>query len=270
MSRSGTPPKVFKKNILDLDNTNIVITVTDGVATGTGQDVSGFVRDRKNNTGWGTTGSSNAGNTTFQALFQEERFVDSVFLIGNNFKNFTLEYYNGTTWVLFQTVTNNTDPHLFFSFAKITMQGIRFIVTETFVANDDKFLAQFIATEKLGEFQESPVVDHTSGKNRKRTQLVSGKSRIIQNSGAVEIELEHNNQINDNDLTLVEEMFSTYSGFLFWPCGGDESQFRTRRIGFRKQDIFLMAPRNEYENPWGNGGNYLAGTDYKIQLVEVV
>ena len=93
---------------------------------------------------------------------------------------------------------------------------------------------------------------------------------MIQNSGARKITIEHNNQIDDNDLDLVEQMFNSFSGFLLWLCGGDETQFRTRRIGFRLQDLFLVAPTNELENPWGDNGRYSEGTHYSLKLAEVV
>jgi len=268
--RAGTPPKVYRKNTIDLDNENISITITDGIATDTGEENANFVRDRKNNTGWGTTGSSDAANTIFQVLFGDEQDIDNLFLIGNNFKDFSIETFDGSIWTNLFTVSGNNKTTYHNEFTKLTAQGIRIIIDSTFKVDDDKFLSQFIVSEKLGQFQESPMVEMENGKNRKRINLVSGKSKIIQNSGAVEIEITHKNQINDNDLNLVEEMFNSYSGFLFWPCGGDEAQFRTVRIGFRRQDIFLMAPRNEYSNPWGDDSNYLSGTNYKLELVEVV
>lgn len=266
----GAPPKVFKKNKIDLDNPNIEITVTDLVATDTGESFADSVRDRKNNTGWSTTDSDDTADTVFQVLFNEELDVDFLFLIGNNFKDYEIETYDGSIWTSLLTVAANADNVKTHEFTKKTIQGIRIIIDSTFIADDDKFLNQFIVTEKLGEFNQFPLVEHEAGKNRKRLSLVSGKSKIIQNSGAREISVEHNNQVDDNDLTLVEEMFNTFTGFLFWPCGGDEAQFATKRIGFRLEDLFLMAPENEYGNPWGADGVYSSGTNYSLDLVEVV
>ena len=75
--------------------------------------------------------------------------------------------------------------------------------------------------------------------------------------------------VNTSDLNLIETMFDSYNGFLVWICGGDESQFRTQRIGYRKKDIYLMNCKNEYNNEWGNGF-YTRGTMIRIDLIEVV
>lgn len=268
----GTPPKIFKKSVIDLDQTNVTITVTDSIAIDTGETIADLVRDRKNTTGWATTDSDDTANTLFQVLFGDLFDIDSVFLIGNNFKDYDLEFFNGTVWAaVIPAVTGNSNSVQFHSFAKLfDVEGIRVRINATFEVDADKFLNQLIVTEKLGQFNQFPILEHESSNNRKRIKLVSGKSKIIQNSGSVAINIKHNNQIDDNDLNLVEIMFSSFSGFLFWASGGDESQFRTQRIGFRNQDIFLMAPINEYNNPWGRDGRYCAGTDYEVKLVEVV
>lgn len=263
-------PFVFKKNKIDLDNENISISVTDSVATDTGEDFADQIRDRKNNSGWATTDSADSALTLLEVLFGEERDIDTIFMILHNFKNYDIEWYDGATWTSIVSISGNSDPVSFHQFSQLTALGIRVRVNKTFIVDDDKFLAQLIVTEELGRFEQFPEITHESSKNRKRLRMVSGKSKIIQNSGAVDIRVRHNNQEDDNDLTLVEQIFNTFSGVLIWLCGNDESQFRTRRIGFRREDLFLVAPSNEYENPWGSNGRYCEGTDYDLRLVEVV
>ena len=268
----GVPPRIFKKNKIDLDNENITITVTDPIATDTGESLADFVRDRKNSSGWATTDSDDSALTLFQVLFGDQRDIDSIFLIGNNFKDYDLEWFDGTIWqAIITAIVGNSDPVKFHEFTKILeVQGVRVRINKTFVVDDDKFLSQMIVTESLGEFNQFPMVQHEGSKNRKRIKLISGKSKVIQNSGATFFSISHKNQIDDNDLFIIETMFNSFSGFLFWPSGGDETQFRTRRIGFRKQDIFLMAATNELENLWGSDGRYCSGTDYNVKLAEIV
>ena len=266
----GKPPRIFKKNVIDLDQSNVTITVVDPVATDTGEAFADAVRDRRNSSGWSTTDSTDAALTLFQVMFGDEFEIDTIFLVRNNFKDYEIEWFDGSVWNSLVTVTNNTENTTFHEFPKITAEGIRVRINATIILDDDKFLSQLIPTEKLGDFNQFPLVVHEKSLNRKRLKMISGKSKIIQNSGSVEISVSHNNQIDDNDLNLVEIMFNSFSGFLFWASGGDESQFRTRREGFRREDIFLMAPRNEYSNPWGSDGKYKAGTNYKVELVEVV
>jgi len=264
--------KFYKKNILDLSNTLPSFTVSDSVATNTGQDFVSLMRNRNNNSGWATTGSTDAGTTTMVVSFGETKTMTRILLLGHNFKSFTLKYWNGVSWTDFSTPiseTTNTYDSTFHSFTEVATTQLQLIINGTQTPNADKYLKQFIVTESLGEFSIEPEVRPQWDKDRKITKFISGKSYVAKSVGAFNVNLKMKSAYNDADLTLVESLFNTYEGFLVSLCGGTETQFTDGvRQGYRLEDIFLMDVSNEYspeyiESRWANG------LPIDLKLVEV-
>lgn len=99
-------PLIFEKNKIDLDAPGVVITATDSVATDPGTDFVDLLRNRRNENGWGTGGSSDAGNSTLEIVLQDEVAVTDILLVNMNFKAYTLQYWNGSAYVDFSTPIN--------------------------------------------------------------------------------------------------------------------------------------------------------------------
>lgn len=270
---ADSAPMFFEKNKLDLDNSNITLTVTDAVADDTGQDVVDFIRNRNNTSGWATTGSTNAANTQLDVDFLDQVDIDNIFLIQQNFKAYTIQYWNGSTYTNFSpsiSVTGNSTADKRHSFTQVTTSKIRLIITETFVTDDDKFMTQLIATQLIGQLANFPQIKSVKdAKSRRSLKMISGKVKVVRNVGAFSCTLAKNNVVSDADITLMQRLFSSFNGFLVWLSGGDESQFRNLPIGYRLRDLFLMNVTNEY-NPEFEDGHYKFGIPIDLDLVEVV
>lgn len=263
----------FEKNKLDLDNPNVVLTVTDSVATDNGQATVDFVRNRNNTSGWATTGSTNAANTQLDIDFVDQVDIDNIFLLQHNFKAYTIQYWNGSTYVSFSTPiseTVNATADKRHSFTQVTTSKLRLIITATFVTDDDKFITQIIATQFIGQLANFPQIKNVKdGKSRRSLKMISGKVKIVRNVGAFSCTLEKNNVVSDADITLMQRLFTSFNGVLVWLSGGDESQFRNVPIGYRLRDIFLMNLTNEYR-PEFEDGHYKFGIPIDLDFVEVV
>lgn len=264
--------KFFRKNFLDLDNELPTITVTDGVATDTGEDYTDLMRNRNNNSGWSTTGSSDAGTTTMVISFGETKSFTDILLVGHNLKNYNLKYYDGTNYQNFSTAidrTDNTVTTTHHSFTEVSTTAIRLIINGTMVANSDKYIKQFIVTEALGTFTVEPEVKPQFDRDRKVTKFLSGKSYVAKSVGGFNCQIKMKNAgAASTDLTLIELLHTTYEGFLMWLCGGDVSQFELEREGYRLEDIFLMDITNEYTPEYVNSRWY-QGMPIDLKLVEV-
>ena len=267
--------KFFKKNIIDLSNDSAAITVTDAVASNNGQSFVDYIRNRNNFSAWLTTGSTDAANTTLEVDWGQGRDVDSILLIGHNFKAFTIQYWNGSIWTDFSTPiaqTVNADSTTLFSFDQVETTKIKIIITGTQVVNADKELYQLIVTEKIanGAFEGWPVIKNPiHDLNLKSTKMLSGKTNIVESTGAFKVDMEVSNWRNANDLALVENLYFRREPFLVWLGGGDESQFSYAALGYRKMDIYYMRPSNSYE-PEFVKGLYQAGLKIAIKLVESI
>lgn len=256
----------FKKNKIDF--TNAVQTVI----ASQGDDFTTLALNRSNQTSWQTTSSVDADNTTFEIDLIDERRFDSILLLKHNFAAYNVKYWNGLSFVDFSpaiSVSGNSLDDSFHEFTSQLTTRIKLTVLGTIVADSDKILAQFIATEKLGQFEGWPIIQRpTRSRNRKRSRLLSGKVSIKENQGGFSCRLKVDNWKDAADLALVETLFDSNDGFLTWLSGGDEDQFSSVRKGYRLEDIFLMKCKNEHRPEWKRG-NYWTGQKINIDLEEV-
>jgi hypothetical protein len=266
--------RFFEKSKIDLTlGTKAVITVTDAVATDNGQAYVDYMRNRRNSDGWSTTGSTDAASTTLVVQFGDLEAIDSLFLFGINWKSYTAKYWDGVAYQDFSTPINetaNATEDKFHSFNAVETSQIRIIITATMNLNDDKYCTQMVPTQSIGTFTMQPLVqDNVSSKNRKLVKTLSGKSRILRTNGFFEFSMKQKCVVNDTDLTLLESLFDYYDGFLVWLNGGDSTQFRTNRIGFRTKDLYFMNVVSEYKPEW-NEGFYKQGTNIDAKFSEVI
>lgn len=266
--------KFFRKNRIDLSFSQATITITDATATDNGQDFVNFLRNRDNTSGWATTGSNDAANTQVDVdLVVGRKDINSIILVGHNFSDYTIQYYNANTssWTDFSTpinVSGNTTDTTFHNFDTVSTDQIRLIITGTMTADDDKFLRQFIITESLGEFTVQPEIQPVIDRSRKTTKYLSGKSHIIRSVEAFDVRIRKKNVTSDPDLALVETLHDNFEGFLVWLSGGTENQYDTIRKGWRLEDIYLMNIRNEQQIEWDES-RFKNGMEIDLRLVEV-
>lgn len=265
---------VWYKNIIDIDNDNITMNVSDSVATATG--TPNFVRDRKNSTGWATTGSSDLATCTFAAESSQEETFDTIILIGHNFKNFTIQRFNGTIYEDFSpaiNVTNNTATSTKYSVASNSTTSVKITITGTMTADDDKFLAQMIITNQLYDFgtTNQMEMDIVLDRDKKLTKTVSGKYHVARKPGGLSAKISKKNITTAAALAALKAIYESNFGFLFSFSGFDESLFTktTAQFGYRKQDIFLMKAKTELESNY-NDSYFNRGQDHKIDLIEII
>ncbi|MCB0421147.1 MAG: hypothetical protein KDD61_09125 [Bdellovibrionales bacterium] len=265
----------FNKNKIDLDNPNASITVTDGTATNTGQSFVDYVRNRNNTSAWLTTGSNDAANTQLDIDMIDERDISDIFLIGHNFKAFTIKYWNGSSYVDFSTAiseTTNAVDFNHYSFTEVATSKIRIIITGTQAVDDDKVLKQLIFTNKVltGQLTGWPEIKNTRhSTNKKISTMLSGKISVVESIGSFECNLSVKNWSSDADLSIVEEIYFGKRAVLVWLSGGDEAQFSSSRIGYRKEDIYLMRAIDDYR-PDFVSGLYVSGLKIDLRLKEAI
>lgn len=265
--------KFFKKNKIDLDFTDVTITITDATATDNGNDYVSYLRNRDNTSGWMTTDSNDAANTQIDVVLTGRKDFDRIILVKHNFKAYTIQYYDEDTaaWTDFSTVVNvsaNTADVTSHSFNTVNTAKFRIIITGTMVADADKSLCQLILTEDIGEFTIQPEVTPEIDKSRRASKYLSGKSHIVRSIEAFNVRLRKRSVDIAADQLIVETLFDTFEGFLVWLCGGDESQYTTVRKGYRLEDIYFMNLTNEYTPEW-NDSYYKNGLDIDLRLTEI-
>lgn len=265
----------YKKSHIDLDRDNPELTVTDSVASDTGSTTLKFLRNRNNFSGWLTTGSTDAANTEILFDLKDFQDIDTIMLIKHNFKNFLIEYFDvgSGSFVTYENVTNNTlDTNIYKKTASINTNQIKLTINATIVVDADKSMRQFIITESfgVGEFEGWPQIKRpVASLNKKVDKVLGGKSRVVEKRGSFSVDLEVKFWVIDEDLNLVENIYYNREGVLMLLSGEDESQFKTTRVGYRNEDVFLVRPTNELSLPYDKG-IYSNGIKVKMKLDEVI
>lgn len=266
--------KFFEKSKADLSNSNCSITVTDAVATNTGQAFVDYVRNRNNFSAWMTTGSTDAADTTLEIDFVDEWTIGEILLIGHNFKAFTIKY-DDSGWTDFTAAINettNSDSTTHFSVTPVETSKIQIIITGCQVVDAEKVLKQLIITKKLGtgQFEGWPMMRKpVISTNRRISKMLSGKVNVTEGVEAYSVDLNVRNWSSDTDLTILETIYFKRQGVLVWPCGGDADQFGSERKAYKLEDIFLMRPINEWSPEWYKG-IYTSGMKINMKLSESV
>jgi hypothetical protein len=265
--------RFFEKNKIDLTVTSIAITVTDPIATDAGQAFVNQLRDRRNDSGWSTTDSTDAALTEILVEFGDLLEINTLFLMQHNWKAYTVQYWNGAAYQNFPTPiaeTVNALPDTIHQWTNVETTKCKIIIQGTFTPNDDKYATQIVFTQEIGEFTFQPKIsDIRVGRNRKILKALSGKVKVMRSSGFTETKLDRKAVTDGADMDLIEKLHDYYNGFLVWLCGGNTAQFRNERIGYRKKDLMLMNISSEYAPEW-NGGMYRNGIDVEFKLVEVI
>lgn len=265
-------PLIFEKNKIDLDFDNVTITASDGtVDVDNGQSFVNLVRNRRNDSGYGTGGSSDAGLTTLEVDMTDEHDITDILLVNHNFKAYTIQYWDGAAYQNFSTPiaeTVNADTTTHHNFTQVSTSKVKLIVQGTMTADQDKLLAQFIITKRIGQFVGEPLIKKPrQEKGRKVRKMLSGRANVTKSLGAFSCQLAFPPSKVVADFQLAEDMFNQFNGFLVWLCAGDTSGFYTDVPGFRLQDIYLMTCANDLETEWEDG-HFAHGQKLDITLVE--
>lgn len=271
-------PRFFRKNLIDLDYNNVTFTITDSVASSTGSTLTNLMLNRDNDSGWSTTGSDDSANTQLDLVFNDVLQFDSIILAGHNFDNFTIQYYNegSMTYTDFSTAISTSSLTVdtsFFEFDSVDSSRIRIIIGGTQVADADKVLRQLIVTRKIrtGQLEGWPIIKNsTLDLEKNAVKTISGKSKITRRVGSFSCDMNFKTWPSQADMDLMEDLhFFHPNGFLFWPSGGDETQFKYKRINYRAKDIYLCGIESEWNPDWYKG-LYKNGLDMRVRLVEVI
>lgn len=266
--------KWFYKNKIDLENVDGKITATDLIADNSGQEFVNFMRNRNNYSAWLTTGSTDAANTELLVEFGDGRFLDNILLILHNLKAYTIQYKNGiSAWQNFSTPineTNSTDSSTTHTFDLITATDLRIIIYGTQIPDTDKIITQLIATQLIGQFEGWPVVKKAMvSTNKRKSKMLSGKTRIVESLETFSCGLDVRQWRIQEDNDILEEIYFKREGVLMYINASHPEQFFLDIKGYRKEDIFLVRPTDDFKAEFTKG-LYDAGLKRSIKFAEVI
>lgn len=236
------------------DTSKCLATVGGSALTGSSPSAAQYIIDRNPYTVWRSVGSNDSTSELITITFPSTTF-SRIFLIGHNFKQFTVKYGPSGYSTDFANVTGLdatglsgisetafADNVAYYEFNAVTTTGIRITPTKTQVADQDKYISQVIITNELGTLTGFPVIDAVRASRNLRVQeMLSGRKNIVKSIEALSFHmaLDPYPASYSSDLNLLLSLHDREDPFLSWLCGGrrSTSQFGYKIRGFRLQDV---------------------------------
>lgn len=265
--------KFFKKN-----------EMSDGSPSATSGDAAAkFILDLDVDTYWTSVGSSDSETETITINFGSSKTIDRVLLLDHNFKNFSVKYLSGSSYVAFANVigiggtslsgiteTTFSKDSSYYEFDSVTTSAIQISCLSTQTTNAEKYLSQAIATSELGTFVGYPEVSKIDlSRNTRSKKTLSGRFSVQKSQQTLGYSIRFRNYpsstVYNVDVDLAITLFESEDPFLIYPCGGryESQHFSYQLPGFRLRDCILSQikkgyrlkyVKNIYTNPLDVGG----------------
>jgi hypothetical protein len=134
-------PKIYTKNYVNADDT---FTVSHGSSSITN------AYDRDKQTQYVSSGANSDGTTvTIEIVFKEgsvavNRTIDRLILINHNLADYTLYYWDGSAWVEWLEVDNESDTNSVKTLASQTTSKVKLELEQTIVADAEKAIGEIV------------------------------------------------------------------------------------------------------------------------------
>tara|TARA_R100001509_G_scaffold165036_1_gene144830 strand:+ start:4531 stop:5373 length:843 start_codon:yes stop_codon:yes gene_type:complete len=265
--------KFFKKN-----------EMAGATASATSGDAAAkFLLDLDVDTYWTSVGSSDSETETITINFGSNKTINRILLLDHNFKNFTVKYLSGSSYVAFSNVigiggvslsgiteTTFSQDSSYYEFDSVTTTSIQIACLSTQTTNAEKYLSQAIGTSEIGTFVGYPQVSKIDlSRNTRSKKTLSGRYSVQKSQQTIGYSIKFRNYpsstVYNVDIDLALTLFESEDPFLIYPCGGryESKHFSYQLPGFRLKDCILSQIRksyslkyvkNIYTNPLDVGG----------------
>lgn len=235
---------------------------------------------------WSSVGSSDSVTETITITMPAAVTIDRIFLGDHNWKEFTVKYDSGTEFTTVVgidgalgggiTETAFVRDTAYYEFDAVTATTIEITVTKTQVADEEKTLILFIATEELGTLTGFPRNRGvTLDRNDKIQEAISGRMHVENSYESARMDLTLKTYASGTtdatgqaDIDLLDSLHDSNAPFIVWANGGVPDNFRFSQRGWRLKDIYQMqtikGTRNAYDK-----NIYKMGVNQRYSFVEV-
>jgi len=245
-------------------------------------DSINFVLDISRYTQWESIGSSDIVEETITVTFPFSKTIDTIFLADMNFKDFSVQYFNGVTFVDFANVfgvNNESKTGInetgyaydtgFYQFDEVSTLQIQIKCLTTQTVDAQKFLGQIIATYEIGTFQGFPRIKSDSNRNETSAKALSRRYVVQKTYETNTVNINFKTHPFQNDIDIANELFNREEPFLVYPCGGRTGSpyFKIEQKNWRLNDIYNVQILGKMKNDFEKGV-YSLGVNKSLRMVE--
>jgi len=231
--------------------------------------------------GWTSSGSDDTTTETITITLPSAKTVSSLFLLGINFKEFTVKKQGAADFTNVTGISGElaggiaetafTGKAAYYEFDATSVTEIVITATKTQTADEEKACVAVLPTAAIGTFVGFPDLSEgiVLDRNEQRSQAITGRSVISKLVETASLRLRMRSYPEQGDIELVEKLFDRDIPFLVYPCGGNVSHFKVSQKGWRIGDVYQMQTRGNM--PSGFKDNiYVLGAEKDIRMEEVV
>lgn len=230
---------------------------------------------------WESFGSNDMTTETIEITF-DSATINRIFLIATNFKEFTVKYDVAGTPTDFTNVlsldgelieieeTNYNKDTAYYEFDSVTTDKIYITIMQTQIADQEKSLERFYATEEIGTLTGYPIVAKEElDQNINKQETLSGNMSIQKRIETFNATLSFKNYTpNQNDYDIMNDITISIEPFLVWLCGGKfGDNFRVARRNWLLKDVYNVQAISKLSFKW-NKNIYLAGFSGNVKLTQ--
>ena len=269
----------FFENVKNLYKDGTTITAS------TNNPAAKYILDYNKYTMWESIGSSDTVTETIEVTLNGSKDIDRIFLNRINLKDFSIQYWNGSSYSNFTNVvgidgsvaggiieTDYSRNAAYYEFDSVSTTKLKITMLKTQVADQEKEITAFLATEEIGTFEGFPRVSKIKhDRNIRATRALSGK-RVIQKSYEVtSFKIKFKTYPLQDDIDIVNDLHEREDSFLVWLCGGrvGTQYFKYENRGYRLEDLYHMQVDRPLTTDYAKG-IYVNGVDTDISFIEVV
>lgn len=218
-----------------------------------------------------SVGSSDAVTEEIEITFAEQKTIDRLFLVNINAKSFNVMYDVTGTWSHFANVTDvdgsqtnitetvYSNDTYYAEFDSVTTNKIRIQITETQVANAEKFINQVIVTEEIATLVGYPEIKQVDMNRQIRSKkTISGKFSVQKSLESFSVNLAFkdypSSSVYNVDIDAMIELHDLEDPFITWLCGGRHGTqyFKYALPGFRLKDVIQTQVNKSYKLNYTN------------------
>ena len=267
----------------------------------TGSSTKDNIFDLDRATQWTSSGSNDSTLETVIVTFTTAQSINRLMIIDMNFKQFNIQYWDGTAYTdftgVFDTAPSNTgvygtgtygstvygtegttsainflingDTTKYFEFDTVSTTQVRISVTKTIATDAEKFLHQFYVGAEIGTF----IDDITSSPNSYSAVKSASRSNYIPLSNGGTVKYKRSDKYaskfklkelwETSDQDIVNAMYDD-GQFAILPCGAVPYIQR----GWRLEDLFHVIIQGDLESDFSIGRVADIGLEYQFSLLE--
>lgn len=266
--------KFLTKSYADIDYDASTVGMTSGSSS------RDNMRDRRAWTYTQSLGSNDATTETWTVTFDGSYSISRLILAKNNFKNFNVKYYNGSSYVDFANVvtkegtqatvteTANAKTTNYYEFDAVATTAIQLTLNTTQTADAEKTLYELYVGAEVGTLAGYPAFRPTFHREQLDKKSIRGRDKFTLLDEQFLCALAFAKYPTAADHAIIQSLWDGWQEFVVYPCGGNVDQFRFPEKGNRLEDFYLVWFQGDFA-PNYDQGCYALGLTYNVQLVEV-